>query len=141
MKINYKLIIIKLIMTSRLIKSVTTYSPNILKTGTQNKNIDFGREADMPLAVRYVEPKHLCKRPLPEGTKNELNAVAVLSLAGAIRQISSLAKHAESLMGEICDTLSDYNRRSLALQERVTRLKRRITRFDYDAQKECKSSL
>jgi hypothetical protein len=84
----------------------------------------------MPLAVRYVEPKHLCRRPLPNGVKNELQAVAVLSLAGAMRQISSLAKQAESLMGDLCDTLADYNRRALYLDDRIKQLKRKVKKIN-----------
>lgn len=80
----------------------------------------------MPLAVRYVQPKRLCRGPLPSGVKNELHAVAVLSLAGTIRQISSLAKHAESLLGELCDTLGKYNERTLSLQNRVTHLRKKV---------------
>lgn len=81
---------------------------------------------EMPLAVRYVQPKRLCRGPLPRGVKNELHAVAVLSLAGTIRQISSLAKHAESLLGELCDTLGKYNERTLSLQNRVTHLRKKV---------------
>jgi WAS family protein 3 len=62
--------------------------------------------------------------------KNELQAVAVLSLAGAMRQISSLAKQAESLMGDLCDTLADYNRRALYLDDRIKQLKRKVKKIN-----------
>ena len=80
----------------------------------------------MPLTVRHVEPKHLYRKPLPDGIKNELHAVAVFSLAGAIRQISSLAKHAESMLGELCDTMSDIQTRSVLLDSRIARLRDKI---------------
>lgn len=76
----------------------------------------------MPLTVRNVQPKHLYRQTLPKGVKNELQAVAVYSLAGAIRQISSLAKHAESMLGELCDTMTDINTRTILLDSRVSRL-------------------
>ena len=77
----------------------------------------------MPLGVRYVQPKQLCKTPLPGGAKNELHAVAVFSLAGTIRQISSLAQHAESIIGDLADTLAGYQKRTEALGERVRKLR------------------
>ena len=80
----------------------------------------------MPLTVRSVQPKHLYRKPLPDGVKSELHAVAVFSLAGAIRQISSLAKHAESLLGELCDAMTDIHTRSVLLDSRVVRLKENI---------------
>ena len=86
----------------------------------------------MPLTVRQVQPKHLYRQPLPDGVKNELHAVAVLSLAGAIRQISNLAKHAESVMGELCDTMSDINSRTVALDSRIVRLKNIIPTLNVD---------
>lgn len=77
----------------------------------------------MPLAVRYVQPKQLCKTPLPANTKNELQAVAVFSLAGVIRQVSSLAQHAESILGDLVDTLASYHRRTEVLGERVRKMR------------------
>ena len=77
----------------------------------------------MPLAVRYVEPKNVYRKQLPGGVKNELQAVVALSLAGTIRQISSIALQAESVLGELCDMLEDYHHRTEALEERVKRLR------------------
>lgn len=78
----------------------------------------------MPLAVRYVEPKHLWRKALPDGVRNELHAVSVLSIAGLIRQIGSLAKHAESVLGDVCELLGQYNQRTVELEQRYSRLKR-----------------
>ena len=77
----------------------------------------------MPLAVRYVEPKNVHRKQLPGGVKNELQAVVALSLAGTIRQISSIALQAESVLGELCDMLEDYHHRTEALEGRVNRLR------------------
>ena len=63
----------------------------------------------MPLPVRYVKPKKVCSSPLltEEATRagDALAAVTVRSLAGLIRQLSSLARHAEGVMGEQLDRL------------------------------------
>ncbi|XP_003384080.1 PREDICTED: wiskott-Aldrich syndrome protein family member 1-like [Amphimedon queenslandica] len=80
----------------------------------------------MPLAVRYIEPKHLYRQPLPRGVKNELQAVATLSLCGVIRQLGSLAKHAESLIGDLCEIMKDCTEREKHLEERVENLKRKV---------------
>ena len=80
----------------------------------------------MPLAVRYVEPKHLYRQPLPRGIKNELQAVAAYSLCGVIRQLGSLAKHAESLIGELCEIMKDTTEREKLLEERLENLKRKV---------------
>ncbi len=80
----------------------------------------------MPLTVRQIQPKHLYRQPLPDGIKNELHAVATYSLAGAIRQISSLAKHAESMLGELCDNVTQIYTRSVLLDSRIVRLREEI---------------
>lgn len=77
----------------------------------------------MPLGVRYVEPKQICSKKLPRGVKNELQAVAVFSLAGAIRQVSSLALQAESVFGDIADILTSYHSRYEALGERARKIR------------------
>ena len=77
----------------------------------------------MPLAVRYVQPKSLCRHPLPRGVKSELHAVAVYSVAAAIRQVSSLALQAESVLGELVDTMAAYQKRMELLGERARRIK------------------
>ena len=81
----------------------------------------------MPLAVRYVEPQRFTSMPLLEvATSNHLRALNVQNLTGVMRQLSSLAKHAESIMGDIADVLYSYNQRSVALEERTRRLKDEI---------------
>ncbi|KAL5457418.1 hypothetical protein EMCRGX_G034671 [Ephydatia muelleri] len=80
----------------------------------------------MPLIVRYVEPEELHRTPLLQGVQpreNELERMCVASLTTLIRQLSSLAKHAESIMGDVADALAVYHARSRALEERVRRLK------------------
>ena len=77
----------------------------------------------MPLAVRYVEPKNIYQKQLPRGVKNEMQAMVAMSLAETIRQIGSIAVQAESVLGELCDMLTDYHRRTEVLEERVRRLR------------------
>lgn len=51
-----------------------------------------------------------------------LQAVAVRSMAGVIRQLSSLARHAESIMGELAENLADCHTRTVELEKRTQSL-------------------
>lgn len=77
----------------------------------------------MPLAVRYVEPRSVCSNPLlsEEATRagDALQAVAVRSMAGLIRQLGSLARHAESVMGELAENLASCHARTVELEKRT----------------------
>ena len=78
----------------------------------------------MPLAVRYVQPQKVCNVPLvdPASGANSLQALNLQSVSGVIRQLSSLARHAESIMGDIADILASYYVRTVTLEERSKRL-------------------
>ena len=80
----------------------------------------------MPIATRYVEPRSVCSDPLltEEGTRagDALQAVAVRSMAGLIRQLGSLARHAESVMGELAESLASCHARTLDLEKRTRAL-------------------
>lgn len=52
----------------------------------------------------------------------KLQALGLHNLTNVIRQLGSLAKHAESVMGDIADTLLSYQRRAADLEERTKRL-------------------
>ena len=52
----------------------------------------------------------------------KLQAVGLHNLTNVIRQLGSLAKHAESVMGDIADILVSYQRRTVDLEERTKRL-------------------
>lgn len=81
----------------------------------------------MPLAVRYVEPQKTTSMPLLEVVNsNHLHAVNVHAMTTVIRQLGSLAKHAESIMGDIADELSGCHQRATALEERTRRLREEV---------------
>lgn len=86
----------------------------------------------MPLTVRYVEPRSVQSMPLLEavGGRTPLQALGVQNLSGAIRQLSSVARHAESIMGDIADTLVSFHRRSVALEARMEALRRHVSGLD-----------
>ena len=80
----------------------------------------------MPLVLRYVEPKSVCASPLltEDATRagDALQAVAVRSMAGLIRQLGSLATHAESVMGELAEDIATCHARTVELQGRMRAL-------------------
>lgn len=81
----------------------------------------------MPLVVRYVESLQADQLPLIEAvSENRLQALGVQKLAEAIRQLGSLAKHAESIMGGIADLLVSYHERATVLEERTRRLREEV---------------
>lgn len=90
----------------------------------------------MPIATRYVEPRSVCADPLltEEATRagDALQAVAVRSTAGLIRQLGSLARHAESVMGELAESLASCHARTLDLERRTRALTEVLPGLDPD---------
>ena len=94
---------------------------------TSYLNLRRGKTPEMPIATRYVEPRSVCADPLltEEATRagDALQAVAVRSMAGLIRQLGSLARHAESVMGELAESLASCHARTVNLEKRTRALK------------------
>uniref|UniRef100_UPI00358EC203 actin-binding protein WASF3-like n=1 Tax=Myxine glutinosa TaxID=7769 RepID=UPI00358EC203 len=84
----------------------------------------------MPLIKRNIEPRFLCRRPLPPSLPSELECVTNHTLAGIIRQLSSLSRHAEDLFGELFHEASGVYLRANSLQERIDRLAIKVTQLD-----------
>jgi len=96
----------------------------------------------MPLAVRYVEPLIPSGMPLLDAVQsNHLQALSVQSLTGVIKQLASLAKHAEDIMGNIADMLGSFHGRTVVLEERTRRLREEVLpRLDVDQEGEKRGS-
>lgn len=84
----------------------------------------------MPLVKRSTEPLFVCRTQLPQGIKNELEAVVVTSLAGLIKQLSNLSKHAEGLFGELIDDASAIFQRTVAMDRRLGTLREKVKALD-----------
>lgn len=84
----------------------------------------------MPLVKRTVEPIFIGRAPLDKQVKNELEGVVVNSLAGVIKQLSSMSKHAENLFGDLIDEANNIFQRSTALNMRVEVLYQKTSRLD-----------
>ncbi|XP_043929223.1 wiskott-Aldrich syndrome protein family member 3 isoform X2 [Protopterus annectens] len=84
----------------------------------------------MPLVKRNIDPRHLCRGPVPEGINSELECVTNNTLAAIIRQLSSLSKHAEDIFGELFNEANNFYIRANSLQDRIDRLAVKVTQLD-----------
>ena len=84
----------------------------------------------MPLVKRTVEPIFIGRAPLKKSVKNELEGVVVNSLAGVIKQLSSLSKHAENLFGDLISEANNLFTRSATLNQRVQVLYEKTSQLD-----------
>ena len=90
----------------------------------------------MPLVKRAVEPVFISRMTLDKQVKNELEGVVVNSLAGVIKQLSSVSKHAENLFGELFSEANAIFQRTAGLNGRVQRLQERVVQLDSTAKEE-----
>uniref|UniRef100_H3CXD8 Wiskott-Aldrich syndrome protein family member n=1 Tax=Tetraodon nigroviridis TaxID=99883 RepID=H3CXD8_TETNG len=84
----------------------------------------------MPLVKRSIEPRHLCRAPVPDGIGNELECVTNNTLSSIIRQLSSLSQHAENVFGELFNEANTFYGRANSLQDRIDRLAIKVTQLD-----------
>ncbi|XP_036422469.1 wiskott-Aldrich syndrome protein family member 2-like [Colossoma macropomum] len=84
----------------------------------------------MPLVMRNIEPRHLCRQTLPTAVKSELECVTNFTLANIIRQLGSLSKFAEDVFGELFEQASSFAERVNTLGERVDKLQVKVTQLD-----------
>ena len=84
----------------------------------------------MPLVKRTIEPIFIGRAPLDKSVKNELEGVVVNSLAGVIKQLSSLSKHAENLFGDLISEAHNLYQRSATLNQRVQVLYEKTSQLD-----------
>ncbi|XP_072532336.1 actin-binding protein WASF2 [Salminus brasiliensis] len=84
----------------------------------------------MPLVMRNIEPRHLCRQTLPVAVKSELECVTNFTLANIIRQLGSLSKFAEDVFGELFVQASLFADRVNTLGERVDKLQVKVTQLD-----------
>lgn len=84
----------------------------------------------MPLIKRTVSPVNIALTKVAEGTRNELECVTNSSLCSIIRQLSSLSRHAEDMFAELVHDAAVIFDKTNNLQERVGRLKVKVTQLD-----------
>lgn len=80
----------------------------------------------MPLVKRQLEPVFISRGRLDKRVKNELEGTAVNTLAGVIRQLSSLSKHSENLFSELSSECTACAHRCTTMRNRVERLTVRV---------------
>ena len=84
----------------------------------------------MPVVKRLVQPIHASRGEIPKGSQNELEAFAVNSLSSVILQLSSLAKHAESIFAELFNEATGIHQRTVSAQQRLEHLAVKVTKLD-----------
>lgn len=84
----------------------------------------------MPLVTRNIEPRHVCRHPIPSNIRSELECVTNITLANIIRQLGSLSKYAEDVFGELFVQAGEFAGRVSSLGERVDRLQVKVTQLD-----------
>ncbi|XP_067862790.1 wiskott-Aldrich syndrome protein family member 2 [Heptranchias perlo] len=84
----------------------------------------------MPLVTRNIEPRYLCRQPLPNNVQSELECVTNITLANVIRQLGSLSKYAEDIFGELFREAGSFAVRVNSLGERIDRLQVKVTQLD-----------
>lgn len=67
-----------------------------------------------------------CVPILESVSMNPLQALMVHRLSSCIRELGSLAQHAEGIIGAIADDLADCHARSTRLEERARRLREEV---------------
>jgi len=85
----------------------------------------------MPLVKRTIEPTHISRVVVEKDTHNDLECVSNSTLANMIRQLSSLSAHAEDLFTELHHETCYCFSRMAQLNERVDRLKLKITQLNH----------
>lgn len=86
----------------------------------------------MPLPKRVIEPVHVSRGTIPPDfpLPSELEAATNGTLANAVRQLSSLSRHAEDLFGELAKSVHSLATRAGSLQVRLDRLAVKVTELD-----------
>ena len=82
------------------------------------------------MVKRAVEPVFVSRATLSSQVKNELEGVVVNTLAGLIKQLSSVSKHAENLFGDLVNEANGIYLRTVSLSGRVQGLQDKSTQLD-----------
>ncbi|XP_061521389.1 LOW QUALITY PROTEIN: wiskott-Aldrich syndrome protein family member 2 [Phycodurus eques] len=84
----------------------------------------------MPLVTRNIEPRYVCRQPIPTSIRSELECVTNNSLAAVIRQLGCLSKQAEDVFRGLFKEAQDFSVRVEALGDRVDSLQLKVTQLD-----------
>eukprot|EP00730_Choanoeca_flexa_P009243 TRINITY_DN12615_c5_g1_i2.p1 TRINITY_DN12615_c5_g1~~TRINITY_DN12615_c5_g1_i2.p1 ORF type:complete len:493 (+),score=134.92 TRINITY_DN12615_c5_g1_i2:78-1556(+) len=90
----------------------------------------------MPIVQRTVAPVQICREPIPAKCRNELQFVAVNAIAGLVRQLGDIARHADEIFGDLVEISTDMARRTGEAEQRLRSASqtvatlRVVTKFD-----------
>ena len=84
----------------------------------------------MPFAKRCVDPVNVCRQPLDPAVKFDLDAVSNNALVGALRQLASLAGHADDLFQELGEEFRSVVQRTERLKNRLDSVTETVQALD-----------
>eukprot|EP00045_Choanoeca_perplexa_P007870 m.72380 g.72380 ORF g.72380 m.72380 type:complete len:496 (+) comp14255_c0_seq1:125-1612(+) len=73
----------------------------------------------MPIVQRTVAPVQICREPIPPKCRNELQFVAVNAIAGLVRQLGDIARHADEIFGDLVEISTDIAKRTGQAEQRL----------------------
>ena len=85
----------------------------------------------MPFIKRSVSPVRLASKAVSEEDKFDLNIVCNNALVSALKQLASLAYHAEGLFADLNDECQDILLRTNELNQRVHNLENHVDKLDF----------
>ena len=89
----------------------------------------------MPFAKRVIQPVKLCRQPIDEEYKFDLDIHSNRALCGALRQLASLAKKADDVFEEISLEFVAVACKTERLRSRVHDIGKHINKLDAKAVK------
>jgi len=84
----------------------------------------------MPFVSRQVDPIQLAGRPLPYHLDNPLECVSNQTLCDAMRQLSSLLRHADTLFSDLESQCGKLTTRTKGLTGRIVIIAEKVEKFD-----------
>ncbi|XP_057684039.1 wiskott-Aldrich syndrome protein family member 2 [Corythoichthys intestinalis] len=84
----------------------------------------------MPLVTRNIEPRYVCRQPIPSSVHSELECVSNNSLAAVIRQLGCLSKNAADVFNGLFEEAELFSTRIETLGDRVDSLQLKVTQLD-----------
>jgi hypothetical protein len=88
----------------------------------------------MPFTKHTIQPIHISKCPIPINERNELECLSNLTLANVIRQLSSLALHADLVISELLDESEKIGIRSRNIANRIEKLSAKLTHLNIETE-------
>lgn len=85
----------------------------------------------MPLVQRVVQPVQVARGQIPDKCNDELEAVSVNILAGLVKQLGTLARHADDIFGALTEESAAIITRTKTLSTRMVQAEQQLSQLDH----------